>query len=302
MQRFDVVNVHFLQNWGFTPEIMRLGRFVATAWGSDVVTPPGEDSPSPDLTAMRINMLRHADAVTTCGSTFARMVAEFANIDGNRIDVLPFGVDFEQFSRTESPEAERTMQPAGDVTQHIVGFYKGFRPVYGPDTLIRAIPLVLDVCPETQFELIGEGSLRDPCAALADTLGVAGRIRWLPRQLQSRIAETLSRWTLSVIPSVCEAFGVAALESSAMGVPVVASDVGGLRDTVRDGETGLRVPPRSPEALAGAIVALLRDERRRRQMAQVGRRWVRDRFDWRRIVPDWTRLYERISRPSLVTA
>jgi glycosyltransferase involved in cell wall biosynthesis len=302
MQRFDVVNVHFLLDWGFTPDIMRLGRFVATAWGSDIVIPPGEDAPSPELAASRINVLRHADAITTCGPTFAATVAEYAGLAVDRIDVLPFGVDLERFTQARTPDTAATSGRAEEPKEPIVGYYKGFRPVYGPETLIRAIPLVVKACPQTRFELIGEGTLREPCAMLADRLGVADRIVWLPRQGQSHIAGALSRWTLSVIPSVCEAFGVAALESSAMGVPVIASDIGGLRDTVRDGETGLRVPPHSPEALAGAIIALLRDERCRRKMAQIGRRWVRDRYDWCRIVHGWIDLYHRISRRSLVPA
>ena len=96
-----------------------------------------------------------------------------------------------------------------------------------------------------------------------------------------------------MIPSLRESFGAAALESSAMCVPVIASDVGGLPDTVRDGETGLLVPPGSPEALADAIVALLSDDQRRRRMGMAGREWVRKNYSWSDALDQWERVLTR---------
>ncbi len=292
LRRFDVVNVHFLLDWGFTPEIMQHGRFVASAWGSDVVVPPGEGGPSPELTATRIAVLRHADAVTTCGPTFAMTVADYAGLPTERIDVVPFGVDLDLFQPSAVKEDDEPSE--GSPREHTVGFYKGFREIYGADTLIRAIPIVLDTCPDTRFELIGDGPQRAECVSLAEELGVASQIDWQPRRPHARVVDALARWDISVIPSIHEAFGVAALESSAMGVPVVASDVGGLRDTVLHGETGLRVPPQSPEAMAGAIVELLRDDSLRQRMGKAGRAWVRDLFDWRQVVQRWVRQYQRV--------
>lgn len=292
LRRFDVVNVHFLLDWGFTPEIMQHGRFVASVWGSDVVVPPGEGEPSPELTATRIAVLRHADAVTTCGPTFAMTVADYAGLPTERVDVVPFGVDLDLFKLPECQEDDEP--PWESPRQNVVGFYKGFREVYGADALIRAIPIVLDACPETRFELIGDGPQRAECVALSEELGVASQIDWQPRRPHARMVDALARWRISVIPSIHEAFAVAALESSAMGVPVVASDVGGLRDTVLHGETGLRVPPQSPEAMARAIVELLRDDSKRQRMSRAGRKWVRGLFDWRQVVERWVRQYQQV--------
>ena len=77
-----------------------------------------------------------------------------------------------------------------------------------------------------------------------------------------------------------------------MRVPVVASDVGGLRDTVRDGKTGLRVPPKNPQALATAIVRLLRDAPLRERMGKAGREMVTHEYDWSTILDQWVRTYD----------
>ncbi len=288
LRRFDVVNLHFLDEWGFTPDIMQSGCFVASAWGSDVVRPPDDEGPpSPELVASRISMLRHADAVTTCGQTFAVTTAEFAGIDVDRIDVVPFGVDLELFQ----PPLATPTRGAGS---HRVGFFKGFREVYGAAFLIEAIPIVLNRLPETHFDLVGDGSQLSQCHELAVKLGVESSVEWIPRQPHHNIPTLLAGWDLTVIPSIHEAFGVAALESSAMGVPVVASDVGGLRDTVCNGETGLLVPPGSPEALADAIVTLLIDPARRLHMKQTGREWVQEHYEQQRTLDQWIEMFHQV--------
>ncbi len=288
LRRFDAVNIQFLADWGFTPEVLRSGCVVATPWGSDVVPPPGEPLPSAVLSAARKSLLRHAQAISAWGPSFAATVAQFVDIDPQRVTVLPLGVDVELFK-----PAARCLTT--DSMAYRVGFYKGFRPVYGPVHLIRAIPRVLEELPTTRFDLIGDGPELARCRKVAENLGVTSSIEWIPRQPHHRIPNWLARWDLTVVPSECEAFGVAALESAAMGVPVVASNVGGLPDAVRDGVTGMLVPPQCPEALARAIVSLLKDAARRQAMSEAGQVWVRDHFDWNRVLDQWEAMFCRVA-------
>ena len=144
-----------------------------------------------------------------------------------------------------------------------------------------------------RFDLVGDGPQLATCQALAGDLHVESSIEWIPRQPHGNIPDLLARWDLTTMPSICESFGVAALESEAMGVPVVASNVGGLPDTVRDGETGLLVPPESPKALAEAIVELLTDSPRRLRMGKAGRAWVHRHFNWDRVIDQWERTFHR---------
>lgn len=293
MRRFDVVNVHFLLDWGFRFGLPKVENacLIASPWGSDIVHPPGESPPTPELTQSRIILLRNAHAVTACGPAFARMVAHYAGVDRSHIDILPFGVDVEAFRRSETIAAATLGERAGP---YRVGFFKGFREVYGPTYLIQAVPSVLARIPGVRFELVGDGAQLSRCRNLASDLGVNSSIEWIPRQPHRDLPRRIARWDVSVIPSVQEAFGVAALESSAMEVPVVASNVGGLKDTVRHGETGLLVPPRSPQALADAVVAILQNADLRRRMGIRGRKMVEAQYDWHALYDRWSNFYAQV--------
>ena len=288
LRRFDVVNIHFLMDWGFRfdPPLIEQAALVATAWGSDIVDPPGETPASAELIEYRRTLLRRADAVTACGPTFAGMVAEYARMDVGHVEVVPFGVDLARFRRRAFARTEARGSPR-------VGFFKGFRAVYGPTVLMEAIPLVLREVPQARFDLVGDGAELSQCQVMAGELGVEHAVTWVPRQEHALLPALLETWDLTVIPSVHEAFGVAALESSAMEVPVVASDVGGLVDTVLHGETGLRVPTADPVALADAIVELLKDRELRRRMGEAGRAMVEREYDLEMVLDAWLRFYER---------
>lgn len=285
LRRFDLINFHFLQDWGFSCEHSGVGNealesacMVATAWGSDIVDPPGETPASTALMAMRRQLLRAACKVSACGPSFAAHVEAYAGLSSGEVAVLPFGVDVDRFTPADS---------AGGRKPPVVGFFKGFRAVYGPMHLIRGMPLILAQVPHARFELVGDGPMLKQCQCAASDLGVADSVSWIPRQHHSRLPSILSRWAVSVIPSEFEAFGVAALESAAMELPVVAADVCGLRDTVLHEQTGLLFPSGDHQQLAAAVVRILRDRDLAGELGTNGCARVRDQFDWRSILPKW---------------
>lgn len=301
LRRFDVVNVQFVVDWGFEPEMPNDGVLVATAWGSDLVTPPGEIQPSPTEASARRRLLGCASVVTACGPTFAEVVARYAGLEADTVRVVPFGVDTDVF-RPSGIGGVRAGRLRHDRARgEVVGFPKGFRRVYGAKTLLEAIPQVLSKCPSTRFELVGDGADLEECRAMARVSGLDSAIDWLPRLNHAEMPEVLRRWSVCVIPSVHEAFGVAALEASASGVAVVASDVCGLRDTVCNGQTGVLVPSGDVSALGGAITSLLEDPERRRRMGETGRAFVGREYDARRVYDRWVELYTEACERSLAT-
>jgi len=289
LNRHDLVAAFFLHHWRLDRETVGDSRLAVWPWGSDVCPPPIGPAPGDATLNRRRTMLRAATAISTCGPWFAEKVANFAAIPRKRITVTPLGVDSKRFRPAS--------QPAGET---IVGFMKGFGHAYGSTDVVRAIPRVLAEAPRTRFEMIGDGPLLDECQKLAQRLNVAPFIRWMPPQPHDRVADVINRWSLSVMPSLCESFGVAALESSACGVPVVASSVGGFRETVRHNSTGLLVSPSDPDLLARAILRLVRDKTLRHHLGENGRRMVQHHYEWRDCADRWAEYFvDAANRSSL---
>lgn len=106
---------------------------------------------------------------------------------------------------------------------------------------------------------------------LADRLGIAGDVEWLGPLNRCDLADLMRQATIMLVPSYSETYGLVALEASASGVPVVASNAGGLTEAVRDGVTGVLVPSREPRAWAEVIGDLLKDPAYRARLGWAGR-------------------------------
>ncbi|MCP4589271.1 MAG: glycosyltransferase family 4 protein [bacterium] len=270
MRAHDIVQVHFLHDWGFTAEVATEGCLTVTPWGSDIRPPAGSPPPTEELVRKRAALLRMANCIIATCRPFAEQIIASAGIDRDKIRIVPKGVDTSKFAT--SPTQPRR--------QPIVGYFKGFREVNGIQHLIEAIPSIRRGCPPVKFQFIGDGPILERCKGRVKELGVDDIVNWLPPQPHDEMPALMDRWSVVAIPSLEEAFCIGALESSAMELPVVASNVGGLVETVRDGLTGILVPPGDPWHLSGGLVELLEDPERGRCMGRAGRRVVQEEYEW----------------------
>jgi len=156
-------------------------------------------------------------------------------------------------------------------------------------TLLRALRLVADWFPAVTLDIVGDGPDHGMLAGTADALGLHQRVRFLGAR--GDVADLLRAADLFVLSSVTEGLPMAVLEAMATGLPVVATDVGGNREVVVDGQTGCLVPPRSPQALAWAICGCLRDPVRAWEMGQNGRQRVEGQFDLDSVARQYLQLY-----------
>lgn len=179
-----------------------------------------------------------------------------------KIRVVHNGIALERFRRARDECRERIAReldiPAG---APIIATVAVLRPKKGIEVLLEA---ARDV-PGAYFLIAGEGPLREQWTALAQTLGVADRVRWAG--FRTDVDAILAGCDLFVHPSLDDAFPTVLLEAMAAGLPIVASHVGGIPEIVDDGETGTLVPPGDAKALAHAIRELLADERTLRRMS-----------------------------------
>ncbi|MGI9043835.1 MAG: glycosyltransferase family 4 protein [Gemmatimonadaceae bacterium] len=165
-------------------------------------------------------------------------------------------------------------------------------PHKGQDMGVRALSALSAEFPRLRYVLVGEGHHEDALRTLAATLGVSDRVIFAGAISDSRLAEAYATSTVYVGASRVdkeinvEGFGISFLEASASGLPVVAGDSGGVRSAVRDGETGVVVPPEDVDAIAAAISRYLRDDEARTRDGANGRRAVEAHFNWDRVARD----------------
>ena len=154
-------------------------------------------------------------------------------------------------------------------------------PQKGVDVIIRAMPAVLRAFPRAQLDIVGQGPDRGRLERLAWSLRLATHVRfhgYLPGADRDRLA---SHAWIAVCPSAFEGWGVTCMEASARGLPVIASNVNGLRDSVRDGVTGMLVPHGDSRALGDALIGLIGDPVRRSEMSAAGLDWAAE-HSWER--------------------
>ncbi len=264
----DLIHVPFPGPYSVPLEDVGSIPLVVQTWGAEVI-PMDDESESDKL--RKVQLLHRADRVLASSNCLAEAARRYAGLEHSRVQTIYWGVDLNQFSPGDRP-----------VEEPVIGFAKTLSPKYGLEFLIEAMPKVLNEVPRARVVALCGGAGDARLRAKAEQLGVNGAIAWQGTIDHEIMPDFFSKMAISVLPSTheSETLGVAGIESQAMRVPVVASRIGGLPESVSDGETGTLVPPRDPDALADAIVDLLKDHDKRAAFGRQGRSFVERRFDW----------------------
>jgi glycosyltransferase involved in cell wall biosynthesis len=175
-------------------------------------------------------------------------------------------------------------------------------PRKGVDLVIRALPqLGAAGYDDVELLIVGGGAEAgllesDPevrrLLALAAELGVRDKVTLLGHVPRAEMPAIFRSADAVVCAPWYEPFGIVPLEAMACGVPVVAAAVGGLRDTVVDGSTGIHVPPRDPQAIASALTRLLGEPALPAELGAAGQRRARSRYSWQRVAAETEKAYQ----------
>jgi len=241
-------------------------------------------------------IVRLADRVVAANVVERAHLAWYYGASTDRIAVIPCGVDTELFRPMPQVEAKRLLALPPDPLLLYVG---RLQPIKGLETLLEAMT-ALDGA--AQLLIVG-GDQDEPENGHADylrervsVLGLRERVSFLGAQPQERLRLFYAAADATVMPSYYESFGMVALEAMACGSPVIASRVGGLTTTVRDGVTGFLVPEGDAGALAERVALLLEDRGRRAQLGREAQRWAAE-HRWPCVAEAVCRLYSDL-RPS----
>ena len=294
--RYDAIYSHYWLS-GLVAERLR------EAWGApiiqmfhtlgrmkNVVAQRDEDLELDIRIAGEKHVMEIADRLIAANPTDRQQMLDLYEADPRKIEVIPCGVDLSLFRPISQGEAcEELGIPDG---KKLIAFVGRIEPLKGIDTLIRAVALLVEQNPAWRERLmlgIIGGSAEDDLESvtvemqrlrdLRSELGIRDVVTFLGAQGQETLPYYYAAADTVVMPSHYESFGMVALEASASGTPVIASEVGGLTYTIHDGENGFLVPPRQPQLLADKILVLLENPKLRAEMGHNGaERAVR--FGW----------------------
>ncbi len=219
-------------------------------------------------------------------------VAECLHAGGvarERTSLIPSSIDPDELKPSASREDVRAELGAGEGDVLLLVLASLVRRK-GVDVLLEALAKLGE--PRPRLAIAGDGSERASLERQATELGLASSVTFLGHRDDK--ADLLHACDVFVLPSRREGLGVAALEAMACGRPVVATDVGGLAEAVRDGRTGLVVPPEDPAALAGALERLSRNADARAAMGAEGPKRVGEGYLAPQMVASYEALYRRV--------
>jgi glycosyltransferase involved in cell wall biosynthesis len=160
--------------------------------------------------------------------------------------------------------------------------------------LLEAFPQIQQSVPGIRLVIVGEGDDRPRLERIARTLGIAQAVEFAGHVSDQRKAELLQQMWCKVTTSAKEGWGLTVLEANACGTPVVASNVPGLRDAVRDGITGLLYPYGDRSALAATVVRLITDDALREKLGREAVSWSRT-FTWDRAAQQTLSILEEVA-------
>jgi phosphatidylinositol alpha-1,6-mannosyltransferase len=214
------------------------------------------------------------------------------------VAALDLGTDPVRFNPSVDSGALRRRWGVGDAP--ILLTVARLVPHKGQDMGIRALAQLSRDFPGLRYILVGEGHDEERLRALAKSLGVADKVGFVGPMRDDELPEAYATSTIYLGASRVdkeinvEGFGISFLEAGASGVPSVAGDSGGVRSAVRDGETGVVVPPTDVDAIADAIRVLLLNPDRRRHMGRMARHAVETHYNWDRVARDTREFTERV--------
>jgi len=284
-ERLDLLHVHYAVPHALGAYLARqvLGaaapKILTTLHGTDV-TRIGVDPKFSSLTRLAVLA---GDGITAPSRWLAEQAYRQLGLPrATTIEVIPNFVDTHRFrpARSKSVAGEK-------VLVHV----SNFRPLKRVEDVVRIFARVRGEIP-TRLHLVGDGPERPRVEALIDSLALAGEVKFFGEGVD--VADVLQASHVFLLPSETESFGLGALEAMACGVPVVASNVGGLPEVVLDGETGFLAPVGDVEAMAKRVRRLLSDGDLHARMSRAARDRAEAQFQLEPAVARYQAAYRRI--------
>lgn len=286
MKDLDLLHAHYAIPFGAAALLAkqitanRDLKVVLTLHGTDI-TLVGSNVSFRPVTKMTIE---DADAVTVVSQFLKEETIRQFDVQRELAVIYNF-IDPERHELEPSP----CIPQCTDSSQKTIMHISNFRPVKRIRDVIEIFARISEAV-DSRLILVGDGPDSPVAREMGQELGILDRMKFVG--IVDRVASLLARADLFLLPSSTESFGLVALEAMASGVPVIASDVGGIPEVIEHGRTGYLAPVGDVDAMSTYAIDLLQNEARHRQFGTEAQEQARQRFDYRLIVPQYEQLYE----------
>jgi len=220
---------------------------------------------------------KNASLLVTVSKYSSRKMVQFYGVDEKNIRVVPNGVDIDRF-KPSKVDAKLKRQIGLD-SKLCVLFVGRLIPRKGLSFLVEAAKHIVEEYPQTLFVIVGDGPLKSSLRARLENMNLSRNFNFLGDVNETVLPALYNCADVFVLPSIQEGQGIALLEAQATAKPVVAFDVGGVREAVQDEETGFLMKPDSRQ-LAEAVMKLLANYSLREKLGSNGRVYVSANYSW----------------------
>jgi len=248
-----------------------------------------------DLFGLSIRKYNRADRILAV-SAAVRGILIRDGVDAARITLVREGIDVARIERAPQRTAEIRAMLGIRENERLIGNVAALTAHKGQRYLVEAVPAVRAALPGARVAIFGEGELRSELEAQARSLGLGDALVFAGFRPPEEVPAILKALDLFVMSSVEEGLGTTLFDAMAAGTPIVATCAGGIPEIVRDGETGLLVEKRDPQALAAAVVRMLTDAPLAKRLAAAAGEFVRREGTKERMVEETLRAYLELVR------
>ncbi len=231
--------------------------------------------------------------IVTISASTKQSLIDYENFPARRIRVVYNGIDLERFSKTADRLAKRRelgLQP----DDKVFGIVARLDPIKNHAMLLRACQQLVKTVPNAYLLIVGDGPERAKLEELTASLGIAAHVKFLGARQD--ISELLQTFDVFALSSFSEGTSVTLLEAMGVGVPIVATNVGGNPEVVSDGETGFLVESDNADDMANKLLQLLQDNALRQRMGNAGKQRVHALFSIEKMVQAYVDLYLNASK------
>jgi glycosyltransferase involved in cell wall biosynthesis len=221
-----------------------------------------------------------------------RHLGDDFGVKHENIALIYNGLEMNNFPQYTSEQIADYKKRIGLADGPVIGNIARLSSVKGQNYLIEAMKDVVARFPSAQLLFVGDGKIKQDLIKQSQNLGLAKNIFFIPSV--EKTSSVLAAMDIFVMSSLAEGLGLSIMEAQAMGLAVIATFVGGIPELIDDNKTGILIPPQDSTILAGAIISLLENKSRARQIGENAKKSVREKFSLDKMVDETEALYKTV--------